>query len=317
MDWRCRRQHWGGFTVKKTIAAGGASLLGLGAAATFGAAPAAAAPVTELCDDYTEHNITVGTLGDNWFMNCIPRYAVAEVLFPIVSDTPFPDDFLPLDDPGVTRTTSGGAAADSYFASAEQGFTFLDFIPALSDETTQTYDGNLIVPVASVEAASVADLPGLCGTDYDTVYRVNYGTASVTFTQIVDGVEWRYDVETTPGPLYLGLNILGTGVLDPDANQCVTSNDIVNFAENDDSSVWGEIVPVVTATTDTLQANYGSGKNLPDVSRYVPPVPEKPLLPATGSDLQPAVPVGIAALFLSLGVAAGVLRRRRAGEVTD
>jgi hypothetical protein len=303
--------------VKKTIAAGGASLLGLSAAATLGAAPAAAVPVTELCDDYTDHNITVGTLGDNWFQNCIPRYAVAEVLFSIVNDTPFPDDFLTLDNAAVTRTSSGGAAADTYFAATEPGFTFFDFIPALSDETTQTYDGNLIVPVESVSTASTADLPGLCGTDYDTVYRVNYGNASVTFTQMVDGVEWRYDVETTPGPLYLGLNILGTGVLDPDANQCLASNDIVNFAENDESSVWSDIVPVVTATTNSLQANYGSGKNLPDVSRYVPPVPEKPLLPATGSDFQPAVPMGIAALFLSLGVAAGVLRRRRAGEATD
>ena len=303
--------------MKKTIAAGGASILGLGAVATLGTAPAAAAPVTELCDDYTEHNITVGTLGDNWFMSCIPRYAVAEVLFPIVSETPFPDDFLPLDDAGVTRTTSGGAAADTYFASSEQGFTFLDFIPALSDETTQTYDGNLIAPVESVAPIPATSLPFLCGTDYDTAYQVNYGTASVTFTQIVDGVEWRYDVETTPAPLYIGLNILNTGVFDPTANQCVSSNDIVNFAVDGTDPVFGEIVEVVTATDNSLQANYGSGKNLPDVSRYVPPVPEKPVLPATGAEFQPAVPIGIAALFLSLGVAAGVLRRRRADEVTD
>lgn len=300
--------------MKKTIAAGGASLLGLSAAATLGAAPAAAAPVTALCDDYTDHNITVGTLGDNWFMNCIPRYAVAEVLFPIVNDTPFPDDFLPLDDAGVERTTSGGAAADTYFATTEPGFTYFDFVPELSDETTQSYNGNLIVPVASVEAIPAASLPFICGTNYDTAYRVNYGSAAVTFTQIVDGVEWRYDVETTPGPLYLGLNILDTGVLDPTANQCASSNDIVNFAVDGNSDVFDEVEDVVTATQNTLQANYGSGKNLPDVSRYVAPKPE---LPATGAELQPAVPMGIAALFLSLGVAAGVLRRRRAGEVTD
>ena len=304
--------------MKKTIAAGGASILGLGAVATLGTAPAAAAPVTELCDDYTEHNITVGTLGDNWFMSCIPRYAVARVAFDIVSATPFPDSFSPLNQPEVTRTTSGGAAADTYFASAEQGFTYLDFYPGESDDTSQFYEGNLIVPVESVAPIPATSLPFLCGTDYDTAYQVNYGTASVTFTQVVDGVEWRYDVETTPEPLYLGLNILNTGVLDPTSNQCVSSKGIVNFAQDSTNSVFAdEIVPVVTATQQTLQANYGSGKNLPDVSRYVPPVPAKPVLPATGSEFQPAVPMGIAALFLSLGVAAGVLRRRRADEVTD
>ena len=301
--------------MKKTIAAGGASILGLGAVASLGASPAAAAPVTELCDDYTDHTITVGALGDNWFMSCIPRYAVAEVGFDIVSETGFPASFLSLEDPAVTRTTSTGAAADTYLAATQPGFTFLEEIQSENTDTSQHYNGNLIVPVSSVTAIPATDLPFVCGTDYATAYRVNYGTASVSFTQIVDGVEWRYDVETTPEPLYLGLNILDTGVLDPTSNQCVSSKDIVNFAEDSTNPVFeDEIVPVVTATQETLQANYGTGKNLPDVSRYVPP---KPQLPATGSDLQPAVPVSIAALFLSLGVAAGVLRRRRADEVTD
>jgi hypothetical protein len=300
--------------VKKTIALGSASLLGMGAAATLGAAPVAAAPVTDLCDTAADHVITVGALGDNWFMDCIPRYAVAQVNFSILSETPFPAEFIPLDEPGVARTTSGGAAADSYFASSEQGFTYLDEIDFFSTETSQFYNGKLIVPVASVTPVPATDLPFLCGTDYDTAYRVNYGSASVTFTQVIDGVEWRYDVATTPGPLYLGLNILNTGVLDPTANQCASSNDIVNFAENNGSPVFEDVNAVVTATDDTLEAYYGSAKDLPDVSRYVAP---KPLLPATGTDFQPAVPMGIAALFLTLGVAAGVLRRRRVDEAAD
>jgi hypothetical protein len=303
--------------MKKTIAVGSASLLGLGAAATLGAVPATAAPVTDLCETAADHNITVGTLGDNWFMDCIPRYAVARVGFNIVSATGFPASFLPLDDSGVARVASTGDAGEAYIGATEPGFTFLDFIPEFSGETNQYYDGNLIVPVASVSAIAPTELPFLCGTDYDTAYRVNYGSAAVTFTQVVDGVEWRYDVETTPEPLYIGLNILNTGVLDGSANQCVSSKDIVNFAANDESSVWDEIESVVTATENTLQANYGSGKNLPDVSRYVPPVPAKPVLPATGAEFQPAVPMGIAALFLSLGVAAGVLRRRRASGASD
>jgi hypothetical protein len=304
--------------MKKAIAAGGASILGLGAVASLGAAPAAAVPVTTPCDDYTDHNITAGTLGDNWFMSCVPRYAVAEVRFDILSETGFPASFLSLEDPAVTRTTSTGAAADTYFATTQPGFTFLEEIQGENTETSQHYNGNLVVPVASVAAIPATELPFLCGTDYDTAYRVNYGTASVTFTQIVDGVEWRYDVQTTPEPLYLGLNILNTGVLDPTSNQCVSSKGIVNFAEDSTNPVFtDDIVPVVTATQESLQANYGSGKNLPDVSRYVPPVPEKPVLPATGAEFQPAVPLSIAALFLSLGVATGVLRRRRADEVTD
>ncbi len=299
--------------MKKTIAAGGASLLGIGAVAAFGAAPATAAPVTDLCETAADHEITVGALGDNWFMDCIPRYAVAEVGFNILSGSGFPASFLSLEDPAVTRTTSTGAAADTYFAATQPGFTYLEEIQSEATDTSQYYNGNLIVPVASVSAIPATELPFICGTDYDTAYRVTYGSAAVSFTQVVDGVEWRYDVETTPEPLVIGLNILNTGVLDPTANQCVSSKDIVNFANDSTSPVWDEVESVVTATENTLQANYGSGKNLPDVTRYVAP----PVLPATGSEFQPAVPMGIAALFLSLGVAAGVLRRRRVDEVSD
>ena len=298
--------------MKKTIAAGGASLLGIGAASLGVAAPAAAAPVTDACTDWSEHTITVGTLGDNWYMDCIPQYGSAGADFRILSATGFPAAFVPLDEPAVTRIASTGAAGAAYAGSSEQGFSYLDHIDFMDTATSQLYQGTLIAPISSVASILPTSLPAECGVSFANAYVVNYAPVSVTFTQVVDGVEWRYDVETTPGPLYLGLNILNTGVLDPTANQCASSNGYTVFAAD---SVDEEDFPRVGFIAMDLNPYFGNSKLIPDVSRYV--APPAPSLPAMGMEVQPAVPLGIAALFLSLGVAAGVLRRRRADEVTD
>ncbi len=299
-----------GLFVKKTIAAGGASLLGIGAASLGAAAPAAALPVTDPCATGADHTITVGALGDNWFMDCIPQYGVAEVAFEIVSAAPFPASFMPINDAAVTRVASTGAAGATYFGSSEQGFTYFDHLFFLDTDTSQFYNGNLIVPISSVGSILPADLPDGCTGTYSTAFIVNYAPVSVTFTQIVDGVEWRYDLQTAPEPLYLGLNILNTGVLDPVGNQCASSNgDLADAVDNLDDD-WFVVEDIVSPGNDTLNPYFGDAKDLPDVSRYVAP----PSLPAMGMEIQPAVPIGIAALFLSLGVTAGVLRRRRASD---
>ena len=293
--------------MKKTIAAGGASLLGIGAASLGMAAPAAAVPVTDACDNSGEHGITVGTLGDNWYMDCIPQYGAASADFTIVSATPFPAAFTPLDEPGVTITPSVGAAGTDYWGAGVPGYTYLDFIDFQSSDTEQVYQANMIVPISSVGTILPTALPPECGVDFGTAYIVNYAPVSVSFTQVVAGVEWRYDVMTSPAPLYLGLNILNTGVLEPTANQCVSSNGSTYFATD---SVDDDFTTVEYVATTSLNPYFGDSKLIPDVSRYVPP----PVLPATGMEIQPAVPIGIAALFLSLGVTAGVLRRRRAND---
>ncbi len=304
------------FLVKKTIAAGGASVLGL-TAAGLGAASPAAALVTEPCDDVYDHEITVGAIDTNWYMDCVPQYAVAGVDFTITSPTGFPDDFAPLNTNDVTVIASTGAEGAEYLGTPYEGFDYLYW--AGGDETSQSYEGTMIFEIDSVGSTPVASLPSGCGTDFTTAWVVNYVPATVTFTQVVDGVEWRYDVVAAPGPLYLGLNILGeTGTLDPTRPACASANGDTFFAQDSVDDAFFTINGIATTYTagavESLNPYFGEGKSLPDVSRYVAPKPE---LPATGSDFQPAVPVGIAALFLSLGVAAGVLRRRRASEVTD
>ena len=296
--------------MKKTIAAGGAGLLGIGAASLGVAAPAAALPVTDPCDNSGEHVITVGTLGDNWYMDCVPQYGVASADFTIVSATPFPAAFIPLDEPGVTITASVGQAGTDYWGAGQPGYTYLDYIGFQSSDTEQVYQADMIVPISSVDDILPTALPAECGVNFDNAYVVNYAPVSVSFTQVVDGVEWRYDVMTSPSPLYLGLNILNTGVLDPTANQCASSNGFTAFAVD---SVDEDFSTVAYVASTDLNPYFGDSKLIPDVSRYVAP----PSLPAMGMEVQPAVPIGIAALFLSLGVAAGVLRRRRASEATD
>lgn len=289
--------------MKKTIAAGGASLLGIGAASLGVAAPAAAADVTTPCADYTDHAITVGALNSNWYMDCVPQYANAAADITIVSDTAFPAGFSPIDEPTVTRTaTTGQAGADYWFSNL--GFTYLSHFPPFDTPTSQTYDGDMIVSISSVDDFPVASLAGVgCTGTFSTGWVVNYAPTTVSFTQTVDGVEWRYDVTTSPEPLYLGLNILNTGVLDSAADQCASSN---GFIENSVDGADPEFTNVEYIATTSLDPYFGDEKLIPDVSRYVPP------LPATGMELQPGVPLGIAGLFLALGVAGGFLRKRRA-----
>jgi hypothetical protein len=301
--------------VKKTIAAGGASLLGLSAVG-LGTVPAMAAGEPD-CTAVAEHEVrTTGSVAD-WYMACIPQYALGTVDFTIVSDVDFPAGFLELDDPGVTSTsTNTGAAANAYLGVVPEaaGFRNLDLEPSESGSDYQTYSGAMMFEVASVGAYTGVPPAGCAGT-FTGMYTVNYAPTTVTFTQIVDGVEWRYDLVVAPAPLFLGLSILGTGVFDPAGNMCVTSNGISTFANNaqDQPLNFAEVAGHATINDDleTLMPYFGSAKSLPDVSRYVPPtpVPEQPLLPPTGVDI--AAPLGLAATFLALGVAGGYLRRRR------
>lgn len=307
--------------MKKTIAAGGASVLGL-AAVSLGAAPAQAdhEAVVELCDDSTDHAVSSsGHVGSNWYMDCIPQYGLGLVDFHIVPDsempdTPFPDGFLPLTDAGVSSVAANtGAAASAYFGVTPPPAGFTDLRPLSSTDTRQRYEGEMMFAITSVDSIAPEDLPGACqGGDFTNSYVVNYAPANVTFTQVIDGVEWRYDLVATPGPLFFGLNILETGAFAEDAPQCVSANGISTYAANTGNPWWYEVIDHATLADDgtTLFPYFGSAKSLPDIDAIITPAaPEEPTLPATGAD--PAGTIGLAAMFLALGVAGGYLRRRQ------
>lgn len=311
--------------MKKTIAAGSASLLGL-TAVGFGATSAQAAddPVVTPCLTDADHKVTIGGVSSNWYMDCIPQYGTSGIGFWIESDIPFPPGFLDLDDPGVTSTATTGTAAVDYFGAPGTSAGFVDGPSAvIHNSQAQAYQGSLVLKINSVGSIPTASLPADCAAGiYTNAYEVTYAPATVTFSQLVNGEEWRYDVTVTPPPLYLGLSFApaNDGTFDPKGAMCAygaagPEGQASWYAESqavDPDGLWNPIASLATdgfTNGDTLSPYFGQGKMLPDIARYVPPPPPKPELAATGVD--PSGPLGVAALFLALGVAGGYLRRRR------
>lgn len=311
--------------MKKTIAVGSASLLGL-TAVGFGAssAQAAADPVVAPCLTDADHVVSVGGVSSNWYMDCLPQYGTSEIGFWIQSGGAFPAGFVHLENPSVTSTATTGTAAVDYFGATGAPAGFADgpgFI--IGDSTAQAYEGSLVLKINSLGSIPTASLPADCavgaaGTSYTNAYEVTYLPATVTFSQLVDGVEWRYDVAVTPPPLYLGLSFAAAndGSFEPTGSMCAYGASGPNgqaswFAANntDPDGNWDNVASLATQNIqnlDTLSPYFGAGKLLPDISRYVPPKPE---LASTGVD--PSGALGVAALFLALGVAGGFLRRRK------
>jgi hypothetical protein len=292
--------------VKKSIAAGGAGVLGLTAAVGGAAGPAMAAPVSgPACDDIADHQFGASPIAD-WYMDCVPQYAATEVDFTITSDVPFPSGFATLDDPSVTRT---GLDFGDYVGT-DSGIGIADLTYDGPDGAGQRYVGRIVNRITSIETIDPSTLPAACmGDAYANAWMVSYAPATTTFTQLVDGVEWRYDVVSSPEPLYLGLNPGASGAA---------------CAANGSGSVYGAdpfdfewlVVTEGYATTEggvSLMPYFGEGKSLPDVSRYTPPAPqpepEKPALAATG--VSPELPLGAAAILLGLGAGALAVARRR------
>lgn len=296
--------------MKKTIAAGSASLLGLTAVA-LGASSAQAAddPVVTPCVDHNDHNVTTGGVSSNWYMDCIPQYAFGQVEFDITSATPFPAAFVPLGYPAVTSTATVGTVGLDYFGltAPPAGFGLVE--EGAVTPNSRSYGGTMIFPIASVGHVDIADLPDGCSTGtYTDAYVVNYTPATVTFTQTIDGEDWVYQVSAAPAPLYLGLSILDTGVFDPTGSMCASGNGVTTFALDNVANVeWENVAQRATSFGDgeTLMPYFGDGKTLPDIAR----TPNPPALASTGVD--PSGALGVAALFLALGVAGGYLRRRQ------
>lgn len=222
--------------MKKSMVLAGASAVGVGMVA-FGAAPGAvAADVTVPCDTVDDHNVTSGTLYDNWFMDCVPQFGAGKAEFTVTSTYTLPGDFLPLDDPGVTSTYSGDAAAAAdYFGVSGMPAGWLNLMMAPPGGDPLEYVGNPIVPISGVGPALASDLPAACETDsnnYSHIYRVDYPETSWQFEQSAGGFEWSVTVTHPATTVFLALS-LDTPTLDnepfDDSAMCLTDGTTTTF----------------------------------------------------------------------------------------
>jgi hypothetical protein len=211
--------------LKKSIAIAAASALGL-ASATIGALPANAAEVTTPCTTFQDHE-PVSPLGDNWYMGCVPKFGVGKAEFSIDSSTDFPVGFKPLTDASVKVTsnvplgTTANPGTKAYFSippntETAPGILHLAKDDANSTSKKQSYTGNMIYRVASVESIDPTTLPAACFPDNTTTYlqayKVTYLPTTVTFKETSAGKHWTFTVTSAPAPLYLGLGLLDNGV---------------------------------------------------------------------------------------------------------
>ena len=213
--------------MKKTLAALGASVLGLGAAA-IPAATASAAPPLEPCADIIDQLDSIGDFNDQWLGDCIPQYGLGKAEFTIVADeddptAQLPDGFVELteafetaDSPVSTSTTLDTAAIESYFFDTEaEGIMPISAI-ALDDETpgSQTYVAFTIVPIASTGQATEENTPAGIASACEIVWPeaeeeptsigwfATFDPVDTTYTQTVGGTVWTYEISAQSNPSY-------------------------------------------------------------------------------------------------------------------
>jgi hypothetical protein len=221
--------------VKKTIAAIGASVLGLAGAAGAAAAPAAAVG-TDSCTDATQHQVSTTASDPSsgaWYMDCVPQYGMGKAEFtitPAAGQSTFPAGYSLTDGKQTVVSSSPTAAqVESYFASdyaldhstpATYTGAFLNLTQDTADSTAavQQYSapsGEVMAaafPITAVtKLASTALLPTDCTTatptpTYAAAYEVTYAPATTSFSETIGGTKYTNTVTLTAPPLYLGLN---------------------------------------------------------------------------------------------------------------
>ena len=330
--------------MKKTSAVIAVTTLGVASAAAGAAAPAIADPVTTPCADISAH-VLADPLPDNWYMPCVPQYGLGKAEFTIESTTDFPDEFLSLDDDGVTTTSTVDEAVIGAYVQVGGPLPMVSPVSLLSPTpTTQTYLAQLVAPVTGVGVVAPVDLPveivAQCDpTGWTTpIYRATYGSLSTTFAQTINGVPWNFTVTGNPPPTYFFLQFDPTAVGDPisgdfpqvapDSPFCVTDGVHTLSGIADDSggipireimSVHAGLVPPFAMLLPSEFIN-PSGENVPlqDLGTFAlaaPAAPAAPQLAATGTD---ATPYLVAAGALGgVGVLLSLLgyRRRRAAKL--
>jgi hypothetical protein len=233
--------------VKKTAAAFAATAFGAVSGGVLVGSPAQAMP-SDLCDAYTDHEITDdGSLDADWYMECVPQFGAGKVEFTIASDMDFPPGYVAdLTDPAVTAETNlDVGSATEYGLTPEHG-AFQDIRIAEERSDATDYEGSMVAPITRVRSVAVSALPEACdGEDYANAYRVDYGSVSTTFTQDIDGEPVSTEIDVTPAPLFLGFTA------DPDEGQAEYA-EAVCAASEDGGLVGlpGEEITVIEEVVD-------------------------------------------------------------------
>lgn len=209
--------------MKKTIAALGASVLGLGTVAVVGS-PAAAAPPTEACTDMLDQVESTFTIeSEDWFQDCVPQYGLGKVEFTIVPDESnpteeFPEEFELLSDfPSEESTIETTSTLD-----LEELTSYLTTVVGESDvlvppiapmepfdlsETSQSYIALAVSPVSSVGPATVENTPEdvieACEVGESSIgWVATFDPIDTTFSQTIDGEAWDYTITGASKPTY-------------------------------------------------------------------------------------------------------------------
>lgn len=234
--------------MKKTIAALGASVLGLGSAVVAGAVPATAAPILPDCENIQEQIGFISSPTPDpeaiWFENCIPQYGLGKAEFTIVpSETDpaaeFPEGFEPLDGfdeegTGITvSTTLDQARLTEYFDGTDAPFDLIPILPVDEYEispTEHTYEATVFAPIESLDPIAADTTPAAIieacefGDAEFYGWRASYGAIDSTFSQTVDGKVWDYTIEAQSPDGYFLITDNGS-----EPWLCVTDGDTVAF----------------------------------------------------------------------------------------
>jgi LPXTG-motif cell wall-anchored protein len=279
--------------MKKSLAAIGASVLGLAGALGASASSASAAPVpTPLpkCDDATQHivNPDLDPTTASWYMTCIPQYGMGKAEFSITA----PNGGFPA---GYTLTDGHQTVVSSSPTSAQVQAYFDDFYTSDHDEpvytgafasltqdvddstaTTQTYKNvntstpmTAAFPISSVGLAGSAFPTAACSPDgetYEGEYVVNYAPVTTTFSEVIGTTSYKTTVTLTAPTLYLGLNFDTNGPIGFDASKalCATSAAGTLFAPNfedfaDSASTDAQVRAAVAAAGPISTADVPTG----------------------------------------------------------
>jgi hypothetical protein len=239
--------------MKKTVAAIGASVLGLSGALVSMSAPATAA--TPKCADASEHVVSPTADGSqDWYMDCIPQYGLGKAEFTITTTDPdgFPGGYDLADGNQTVTSNVDTAAAAAYFGMPSTGAAgaFLEMGSANpATATSQTYGGggsnsnqHAIFPIASVGKLTTA-LPAGCFPNtetpetYEGAYVVKFKPTTTTFTETIGGKKVTATVTSAAAPLELGLNFAG-GALDESAPLCAASAGVVYQGDSLEDGDW-------------------------------------------------------------------------------
>jgi LPXTG-motif cell wall-anchored protein len=258
--------------VKKTLAAVGASILGLAGALGASAAPASAA--TPLCTNALNDHVVnpdVAPATDAWYMTCVPQYGMGKAEYSITApEGGFPVDYSLADGhQTVVSSTPTAAQVESYFGDFYHddhrgtapvytgAFINLTLNADASTSTTQVYDAfdsNLPMtaayPITSVAKLTTA-LPAACSPDgetYEGEYVVNYAPITTTFSELVGTKVYKTTVTLTAPTLYLGLNFDSSGYQGFDETKalCATSSA---------GTLFGPGTPLANASTPATAAS--------------------------------------------------------------